>query len=200
MDVIEAIQTRRAIKSFDPEFSLNRQDIEQLISVAKLAPSAFNIQHYRIVAVQDKELLQQISEAANNQPQVTQSSVLFVLCADMQAWKKEPERYWSHVDEKTQQNLANMIRNFYDGRDQLQRDEAIRSSGLIAQTIMLTAKGMGLDSCPMDGFDFEKVGQLIKLPEDHLVAMFVAVGKADGEPKPRGGKIPLEEVLIWDQF
>jgi nitroreductase len=53
----------------------------------------------------------------------------------------------------------------------------MRSYGIIAQTIMLAAKSLGYDSCPMDGFDFEKVAQLIRLPDDHVIAMFVAIGK-----------------------
>ncbi len=53
---------------------------------------------------------------------------------------------------------------------------------------MLAAKAMGYDSCPMDGFDFDKVGELINLPEDHSIAMFVAVGKGTKEPWARPGR------------
>ncbi|MFQ5428579.1 MAG: nitroreductase family protein, partial [Thermodesulfobacteriota bacterium] len=88
----------------------------------------------------------------------------------------------------------------YRGKDQVQRDEAMRSCGIAAQTLMLTAKSMGYDSCPMDGFDFEKVGKLINLPADHVVAMFVAIGKATKEAWPRAGQLPLKEVVIKDKF
>ncbi len=76
----------------------------------------------------------------------------------------------------------------------------MRSCGMAAQTLMLTAKSMGYDSCPMDGFDFDAVGKLIKLPEDHVISMFVAIGKATKEAHPRGGQLPLTDVVITDTF
>ena len=76
----------------------------------------------------------------------------------------------------------------------------MRSCGIVAQTLMLTAKSMGYDVCPMDGFDFEKVAELINLPEDHVVAMFVAIGKGTKEPWPRPGQLPLEELVIQNSF
>ena len=57
----------------------------------------------------------------------------------------------------------------YEGREQLQRDEALRSCGMAAQTIMLAAKALGYDTCPMAGFDPEAVGRLINLPPDHVI-------------------------------
>jgi len=59
---------------------------------------------------------------------------------------------------------------------------------------------MGYDSCPMDGFDFDAVAKLLKLPADHVPAMFVAIGKGIKEPWPRGGQLPLSEVVIRDTF
>jgi len=88
----------------------------------------------------------------------------------------------------------------YEGRGQLQRDEALRSCGMAAQTIMLAAKAMGFDSCPMAGFDFEAVGKLINLPSDHVIAMAIAVGKAMEPARPRGGQLPLDEIMVFDRF
>ncbi|NIU61338.1 MAG: nitroreductase family protein, partial [Pseudomonas stutzeri] len=86
------------------------------------------------------------------------------------------------------------------GKPQVQRDEAMRSCGLMAQTLMLAARAQGLDSCPMDGFDFDAVGKLINLPDNHVIALMVAVGKRAAEPKPRVGKLPFDEVVIRDRF
>jgi nitroreductase len=65
---------------------------------------------------------------------------------------------------------------------------------------MLLAQEQGWHSCPMDGFDFDAVGKLIELPEDHIVCMMVAVGKRAQKPFPRTGKIPLIDVCIEDSF
>lgn len=97
----------------------------------------------------------------------------------MKAWEKDPARYWASASKEVQEYMTQMIDQYYRDREQVQRDEAMRSAGIAAQTIMLAAKSMGYDTCPMDGFDFDAVGKLIKLPEDHAVAMFVVVGKAE---------------------
>jgi len=92
------------------------------------------------------------------------------------------------------------IDGYYRDKDEVQRDEALRSSGIAAQTLMLAAKDMGYDSCPMDGFDFEKVAQLIRLPDDHVIAMFVTIGKGTKPAWPRAGQLAMEEVVIQDGF
>lgn len=77
------------------------------------------------------------------------------------------------------------IHNYYSGREQVQRDEGMRSCGMAAQTLMLAAQESGYESCPMDGFDYDAVGKLIGLPPDHAVAMFVVIGKPTQAPWPR---------------
>lgn len=79
----------------------------------------------------------------------------------------------------------------------VQRDEAMRSCGLAAQTLMLAAKSMGYDSCPMDGFDFDAVG---RLPEDHVITMFVAIGKSTQPSWPRGSHLLFERVVLTRSF
>ncbi|MFT8819222.1 MAG: hypothetical protein ABF826_14500, partial [Komagataeibacter saccharivorans] len=55
-------------------------------------------------------------------------------------------------------------------------------------------------SCPMDGFDYEAVGRLINLPPNHVVAMFVVIGKGLAPALPRVGKLPDSEVILTDRF
>lgn len=200
MQTFEAITSRRAVKHFDPEHVLTADEERELLSLAVLSPTAFNIQNWRFVVVKDKALREQIRAAAWDQAQVTDSSLLVIMCADLKAWEKEPERYWANTDQGTRDILLPAIDNYYRGKEQTQRDEAMRSCGMAAQTLMLTAKSMGYDSCPMDGFDFDAVGKLIKLPEDHVISMFVAIGKATKEAHPRGGQLPLTDVVITDTF
>lgn len=65
---------------------------------------------------------------------------------------------------------------------------------------MLEAKEMGYDSNPMNGFDFDAVGKLINLPPDHVITMMLAIGKGVREPWPRGGQLPMSEVVVTDKF
>jgi nitroreductase len=92
------------------------------------------------------------------------------------------------------------IDGYYRDQPDVQRDEVIRSCGIAGQTIMLAAKAMGYDSCPMDGFDFAKVGEIIKLPDDHRIAFMIAVGKGTKEPWPKPGQLSYDEVVITDTF
>lgn len=200
MNVSEAIEARRAVKAFDPEHRMSQAEIDRLMGLAMLAPTAFNIQNWRFLLVTDPALRQQIRGVAWNQAQVTDASLLIILTADIKSWEKEPQRYWRLAPQATQDYLVPAIDQYYRGREQVQRDEAMRSCGIAAQTLMLAAKEMGYDTCPMDGFDFDAVGKLVNLPADHAIAMFVAVGKATQPAYPRGGPLAMNEVVIHNHF
>lgn len=200
MDVLEAIQKRRSVKHFDPDHKLTKEETDKLFSSVLQSPTAFNIQNWRFVNVTDPALRAEIRKAAWDQAQVTDASLLLVLCADLKSWEKELDRYWRNAPDQVRDYLVNAIDNYYRNREQVERDEAMRSCGIAAQTLMLTAKAMGYDSCPMDGFDFDAVGKLINLPKDHVVAMFVVIGKGVKEAQPKGGQLPVEEIIIENRF
>ncbi len=200
MNVTNAIETRRSIKSYDASHKMSEAEINQLISLTMLSPTAFNIQHWRFVLVEDAALRKQIQDVSWNQAQVTEASALIVLVADVQAWAKQPERYWKDAPQAVQDFLVPAITQYYTGNPQAQRDEAMRSCGMAAMTMMLAAKEMGYDTCPMDGFDFEAVAKLLNLPADHIPTMFVTVGKAKKEAWPRGGQLSIKDVLIKNKF
>ena len=200
MNVSQAILGRRSIKAYDPQHKMTEEEISKLMSLAVLSPTAFNIQNWRFVVVTDPALRKQIRAASWDQAQVEEASVLIVLTADLHAWSKQPERYWENAPKPVQDYLVNAIGQYYTGKDQVQRDEAMRSCGMAAMTIMLAAKEMGYDTCPMDGFDFDAVAKLLNLPDDHTPVMFVVVGKALKEAQPRGGQLHLDEVVIRNKF
>ncbi len=200
MNTLEAIQSRRAIKHYDADHRMSDAEIRQLLETAMLAPTAFNIQHWRFVTVLDPEVRKQIRAAAWDQAQVTDASLLIVMCADKDAWKKDAARYWKNAPQPVQDFLVPAIGPYYEGRAQVQRDECMRSCGLAGMTIMLAAKAMGYDSCPMDGFDFDAVGKIIKLPEDHVISFMIAVGKGTQPAWPKPGQLPYEEVVIQNTF
>ncbi|MCL4125894.1 UNVERIFIED_CONTAM: hypothetical protein GTU68_062586 [Idotea baltica] len=200
MNTLDAIKNRRSVKKFDPDYKFSQEELKTILDHMSLAPTAFNLQNWRFVLVEDRELRNKIKEAAWGQAQVTDASLLFILTADLKAWDKDPKRYWKNAPKEVSDYMVGAIDGYYRDKELVQRDEAMRSCGIAAQTLMLIAKSMGYDSCPMDGFDFDKVGELINLPEDHIISMFVVVGKAIEEARPRAGSLPLEEILIKDKF
>ncbi len=200
MNTLETIQARRAIKHYDAAHQMTETEIRQLLEAAMQAPTAFNIQHWRFVAVTDPEIRKQIRANAWDQAQVTDASLLVVLCADKDAWKKEPGRYWKNAPQPVQDFLVPAIGPYYEGKEQVQRDECMRSCGLAGMTLMLAAKAMGYDSCPMDGFDFDAVAKIIKLPDDHVISFMIAVGKGTQPAWPKPGQLAYEEVVIQNTF
>jgi nitroreductase len=200
MQVKDAIQQRRSIKHFDPQHVMNQNEIDTLLSHAILSPTAFNIQNWRFVVVKDKVLRQKIREVSWGQAQVEEASLFIVLVGDLMAWNKDPARYWKNAPQTVQDYLVPAITPYYDSKPQVQRDEVMRSCGMAAMNLMLHAKSMGYDSCPMDGFDFDKVAEILNLPKDHTPAMFVCIGKGIKEAWPRGGQLSLNEVVIENQF
>ncbi|MBF0284160.1 MAG: nitroreductase family protein [Magnetococcales bacterium] len=200
MDVFTAIETRRAVKQFNPDHRMTPEEERRLLALAMLSPTAFNIQHWRFVLVKDPELRRQLREAAWNQAQVTDSSLLIVMCADLQAWRKDPGRYWRLAPEAVRDYLVPAIAQYYEGREPVQRDEGMRSCGIAAQTIMLAAQGLGYDSCPMDGFDFDAVARLINLPPDHAIALMIAVGQPLQPARSRAGQLEYDDVVIENRF
>ena len=201
MNTMDAIYKRRAIKQFDSQHKLLPEEEARLLEAAIQAPTSFNIQHWRFVVLRDPELRQKIrTEFGNDQAQMTDASLLILMTADTKAWQKNPERYWKNAPEEVAELLVNWMGPFHEGREWLQRDEAQRSIGMAMQTLMLAAQDMGYDSCPMIGFDIEKVAELINLPDDHVMGAMVAIGKGTKDPWPKPGQLSLSELVIENTF
>jgi len=201
MNTIDAVYARRAIKHFDASHSLSDAEERKLFEATIQAPTSFNIQHWRFVVLRDPELRMTIrKEYGNDQAQMTDASLLVLFTADLKAWQKEPQRYWVNAPQEVGELLVNWMGPFHEGREWLQRDEAQRSIGMAMQTMMLVAQEMGYQSCPMIGFDIDKVAELIQLPSDHVMGPMVAIGKGTREAWPKPGQLPLESLLVEDRF
>jgi nitroreductase len=200
MDTFDAVRERRSVKHYDPNHKLSDEDIEKLMSLAVLSPTSFNIQNWRFVIVKDPEIRKKVRSASWDQSQVTDASLLLVICADLKSWKKNPAQYWKYAPKEAQDFLVPAMGEFYEGKEQLQRDEAMRSCGIAAQTLMLVAKSMGYDSNPMIGFNPQKVAEIINLPDEHVISMLMVIGKQIKPAMPRGGQLPLSDIVFTDRF
>jgi len=200
MDTFEAINTRRAIKKFDNKHKMTSEQIRSLMELVILSPTSYNQQNWRFITVTDQTIKEQISKAARGQNQPSDGSLVIILCGNMNAWKQDPLRYWKNSTTDKQEHVKNALITKYADNSQNQRDEAIRSCGFAGQTIMLAAKQMGLDSCPMVGFEYDELAKIINLPEDHLIVLMIVVGKAAEPASPRGGQLPLDEVVFENKF
>lgn len=200
MKVNEAIRARRAIKWYDPEHQMPEDTFRNLMDHAILSPTAFNIQNWRFVRVTDPEQRKAIRAAAWDQAQITDASELLVLCFDNKAWERDPLRYWRNAPQEVQGYLVPAIDTYYRDKPQVERDEGMRSCGLVGQAIMLMAQELGYQTCPMDGFDFDTVAKIINLPDDHTIAFMIAIGKGIKDSWPKPGQMDLDEVMVSNRF
>ncbi|PXA05193.1 nitroreductase family protein [Coraliomargarita sinensis] len=199
MDTLSAIRERRSVKHFDPEHEMTETEINGLLELTLLSPTSFNMQNWRFVVVTDQAKKDALRAASWNQAQVSEASLTILICADLNA-HVDAERYWVNAPTAVREVLVPMIAPFYEDNPQLQRDEAMRSVGIASQTLMLAAKAMGYDSCPMIGFDPAKVAEIIDLPENHLIGMMLTIGKPLKDANARGGQLPYEDVVFRDGF
>ncbi|ESK37298.1 hypothetical protein P256_02353 [Acinetobacter nectaris CIP 110549] len=202
MNVLDAIKNRHSAKNFDPNYIISSDIKKNLLEIClENAPSAFNLQHWRLVLIEDQKQRAQIREFSWNQPQVTESSMLVVITAHKNSWQnKVAQRVWSGATQDVQSFMMSAIDQYYHGRLEVQRDELMRSAGIFSQTLMLAAQEFGLDSCSMVGFDFGKMAEVIHLPNDHVICLMVAIGKSTTQRYPKIGKLPFDEVIKINSF
>jgi len=200
MDTFEAIKTRRAIKKFDNSYKMSSEDVKSLMEHVILSPTSYNQQNWRFITITEQDVKDKISKAARDQSQPKDGSLVIILCGNMNAWKEEPLRYWKNNTPEKQELVKNSLSKKYADSPQNRRDEAIRSCGFAGQTIMLAARQMGLDSCPMVGFEYDELADIIKLPDDHLIVLMIVVGKSLEPAGERGGQLPLDQVVFENHF
>ncbi len=204
MDTLETIKQRISANHFDTTKTLSEAEIKELISYAIEAPSSYNIQHWRFVAVTKPEEKARLKAVAYNQAKVADAAVTFIVLGDLQAYEKLPQIYQPLVDagampQATADHVVGMATGMYQGNPQMQRDEALRSGGLVAMTLMLAAEAKGLVSGPMIGFDPEGVKREFGISDRYVPVMLIAVGYAAPGNHPRKPRLSVDEVLAFEQ-
>ena len=159
-----------------------------------LSPSSFNLQHWTFIAVREPDIKEKIQQAAWGQEQVGTCSVLLVICGKLNAYQDAPEIY-QYASQGVQEKVLPMIKNFYDSKDQLQRDEAIHNASLAAMVLMLAAHNRGWATVPMIGFDPEAVSQLVNLKSNYIPVMLMTLGYKKDDPRPRDYSRPIGEIV-----
>lgn len=193
------IQQRASINHFDSRHTLDDPLIESLVRLATRAPSAYNLQNWRFVAVRSAGAKARLRALAFDQPKVEEASVCFIICGQLPDATQLPARLQPAVDAgwmpatipPTWQAAA--ATHYAEARHA--RDEAIRSASLAAATLMLAAQAQGLASAPMVGFDPEGVHRCFDLTADEIPVMLLAVGRAADHNWPQKPRRPLTEVL-----
>ncbi|RJF71401.1 nitroreductase family protein [Deinococcus cavernae] len=185
LSMTEAIETRRSIRKFVQE-PMNQDDLQDILRLASLAPTANNVQPTRFAVIQNKELQARLQEAAYNQSQVTSAPAVIVVYSDMEDFLQTAEEtVHPGMGEEQIKTRAAGLRSNFEGQDVAQRGQwGLTQANIAFGFLMLAARGKGYDSVPMLGFDPEKVKELLGLPQHVQFAGMLPIGHRAEEGFP----------------
>lgn len=206
-DVETIVKQRRSANKFLKDIEISQQELIDMFSLSKFAPSAFNLQHTHYVAITDKEKMNSLYEAAFKQYKVLTASAVIVVLGDLDAYKhvgamNEGLLNLGVISQQEYDQIVNSTTDFYTNLgESFRREDAIRNASLSAMQLMLIAKDKGWDTCPMIGYDPDKVRSALNIP-DHLVpVMMITIGKEDtSSQRPRGYRKPVHEFVTFQSF
>lgn len=204
MDTLELLSERISANKFDPTRTLSEEDIRELVFYATQAPSSYNIQHWRFVAVTKPEDKERLKAVAFNQPKVADAAVVFIVLGDQRGYEKLGEILGRSVaagilDQKIAETWVGLATGAYSGSEVFARDEAIRSAALAAMTLMIAASAKGLVSGPMIGFDPAGVKREFGIADRYVPVMLLPVGYPAPGNFPRKPRLGVDEVLAFGQ-
>jgi len=201
---LEILKERTSANNFDKSKTISEADVKELVSFAIEAPSSFNIQHWRFIAVNDKATQEKLKAAAYGQPKVSDAAVAFVILGDLKGIDKLPEAIApmlkaGAIDQKAYDGWLAMANGMYKDNPQLSRDEAIRSASLAAMNLMIAAQAKGFVSGAMIGFDPEAVKKVLGISDQYIPVMIIPVGPAAPGNWPRKPRFSVDQVLSFNK-
>ncbi|NHV05949.1 MAG: nitroreductase family protein [Thaumarchaeota archaeon] len=173
MDVIEAIKSRRSIRSYKKE-DVSDEDLNKILEAATWAPSAGNLNPWEFIVIKDEENKKKLSEAALEQYFISEAPVVVVVC-------------------------ANVTRTSSVYGERGKRLYCIQDCAAATQNLLLAAHSLGYGTCWVGAFDDQEVAKLLKLPSNVIPLAIVPIGKPKEKPvTPR--RLPLSKVVHYETF
>jgi putative NAD(P)H nitroreductase len=209
MNILDAIKQRRSINFFDPDKSLSEETINELISLANLAPSGLNLQPWEVVVVTDPRKKAILRKCAYDQPKVTEASATLIIIANPGAIEENVDsalKSWVELGYLPQENFdatRKMPFNQHGDKDGMARKLfAVKNTSFFAMLIMVAAKGLGLETHPMDGFSEEKVKAEFNIPGDRIIPLLITVGypKPGLKLLPRAWRRDLKSFVKYNNY
>ena len=182
----ERLNWRYAVKKFDASKKISDADWEMLEQAMILAPSSFGLQPYKFILITDKELKEKIETAAYGQKQITDSSHLVVFAHKNELNDEDVDRLINRIVEvrgTPREMLAEyegQMKNFAKGAREGGYDGVwcSRQTYLPLGFLLETAAAIGVDACPMEGFDTAQVDEILGLT-DYSSVVICTLGYRD---------------------
>lgn len=184
MSLQESLAWRYATKKFDSSKKIDADKLNNLLQTVKLAPSSYGLQHYKIVVVEDAAVRERLKEAAYGQSQLTDASQVIVFAAETKIDEEYVKNYISETAAMRQmdrEKLADFEKTIL-GAISRQSDEqklnwSHKQAYLALGVLIGAASELGIDNCPMEGYDGGKFDEILGLKEKGLTtSVIVTIG------------------------
>ncbi|MNW36538.1 putative NAD(P)H nitroreductase YodC [compost metagenome] len=197
------LRERHATKEYNTGIKIPEEKLNEILELAITAPSAWNLQHWRFLVIQDQEQKERIKPIAYGQQQISDASAVVVILGDLEANRTGQELYnglhaAGYISTEIKDSLLGQIEYGYQN-PQFARDEANKNAALAAMQLMLAAKSKGYDSGPMGGFNPIGLVETLNIPSRYIPVMLVTIGKASSPARP-SSRLPLSDVVIHERF
>ena len=195
----KVMEERKSVRVYDPNFKIEKEELEEMLKLATSAPSSSNLQAWNFIVIQDQDVKKELRVIANNQAQVEQSSAVIAVLGNIDAYKNVEKIYTQNVEEGhmdesiKERTIANTYAVYPNAPVEARMNIAAYDAGLVSMQLMLIAKERGYDTIPMGGFDKAKFAERFELPEHLFPIVLIAVGKA-AAPAFGTSRLPVEEI------
>ncbi|MBU3214454.1 nitroreductase family protein [Clostridium estertheticum] len=201
MNLKEVYEGRRAINFFDTNKGVEAELLKDIINIAVLAPSAFNLQPWEIIAVKSKEGKERLHKFAA-QPKILEAPVTLIIVGNKTGYEASNPT-WNDMlklmggDKEKLAGTQGMAAGLYGTSNENKLKFAESNAGLLAMSIMYAAKSLGVDSHAMSGMDFEGVRKEFELDENKTVVMLISLGHLDESNTlyPRAYRRGYDEIV-----
>jgi nitroreductase len=204
-DFMKAMNFRHACKIFDDTKKISNEDLKFILEVGRLSPSSFGMEPWKFLVVQNQELKEKLRPFCWDQPQITTCSDLVVILSKIDDLKPQNEYVGKMF---ARRNLSQEYYEMYLAKyaNHLQKtmssDENILAWGArqcyIAMGNMMTgAASIGIDSCAIEGFEIEKVEEILNIDTtQYRLAVIVSFGYRIN-PQSTKFRLSIDEVVEY---
>jgi nitroreductase len=202
-EVLKVLEERHAVKEYRKDYKMPKEHLEQILKSTSLAPSSWNLQHWKFLVIEDQAYKEKLLPIAYNQKQIAESSVVIAVLGDLQANLNfepvfGPLVAAGYMPQELNDTLKVQVEGAYQNA-QVARDEAIRNSSLASMQLMIAAKALGYDTCPMGGFNHSQFIEEFNVPERYIPTMLISVGLAATPGRP-SGRLSLDQIVVSNTF
>lgn len=198
---LEAMNFRHACKLFT-EKKIPAEDLEFILEAGRLSPSSFGVEQWKFVVVQNQALKEAVEKVSWNQKQISTCSDLLIILArkdvrSSDAYTLKQLKRWG-LAENDFKGFLGIYHGWVDGRD----DHTIemwseKQCYIAAGNMMTAAASIGIDSCPIEGFEYQKVDALLGIDTAvYQSALVIPFGYRAAEQRGKH-RLSFDEVVIF---